>query len=57
MKSIIQEAGFGKHFSAHSIRGAASTAVHMEEMPISDVMNIVDWTSDNELSITGQLSK
>ena len=47
MKVIIQESGVGKHFTAHSIRGAASTAAVMKGMTISDVLRIADWSSDN----------
>ena len=46
IKSAIQEAGVGEQFSAHSIRGAVSTAAHMRGMSMSDVLNVADWTSD-----------
>ena len=47
MKVLIQEAGVGEQFSAHSIRGAASTAAVMKGMSISEVLRIADWSSDN----------
>ena len=47
MKTIIHEAGIGELFSAHSIRRAAATAVHMKGMAVSDIMKIADWSSDN----------
>ena len=47
MKALIQEAGVGQQFSAHSIRGAASTAAVMKGMSISEVLHIADWSSDN----------
>ena len=47
IKSVIQEAGVGEQFRAHSIRGAVSTAAHMRGMSISDALNVADWTSDN----------
>ena len=47
MKILIQEAGVGEQFSSHSIRGAASTAAVMKGMPISEVIHIADWSSDN----------
>ena len=49
MKLLIQEAGVGEQFSAHSIRGAASTAAVMKGMSISEVLRIADWSSDNVL--------
>ena len=42
----MEEAGVGEQISAHSIRGAVSTAAHMRGMSISDVLNVADWTSD-----------
>ena len=36
MKILIQESGVGKHFTAHSIRGAASTAAALKGMTISE---------------------
>ena len=56
MKSIIQEAGVGAQYGAHSIRSAASTAAYMKGMSISDVLSIADWTSDN-VFITDPLSR
>ena len=47
MKVLIQQAGVGQEFSAHSIRGAASTAAMMKGMSISEVLRIADWSSDN----------
>ena len=44
---LIQEAGVGLEFSAHSIRGAASTAAVMKGLSISEVLRIADWSSDN----------
>ena len=35
MKTTIHEAGIGELFSAHSVRGAAATAVHMKGMAVS----------------------
>ena len=47
MKVLIQQAGVGQEFSAHSIRGAASTAAVMKGMSISEVLCIADWSSDS----------
>ena len=47
MKLLIREAGVGEQFSAHSIRGAASTAAVMKGMSISEVLRIADLSSDN----------
>ena len=47
MKVLIQEAGVGEQFSAHSIWGAASTAAVMKGMSISEALCIADWSSDN----------
>ena len=44
---IIQKSGVGKHFTAHPIRGASSTAAVMKGMTISEVLRIADWSSDN----------
>ena len=57
MKSIVQEAGVGAQYGAHSIGSAASTAAYMKGMLISDILSIADWTSDNVFIITDPLSR
>ena len=47
IKVLIQESGVGSNFSAHAIRGAASTAAVMKGMTISEFLRIADWSSDN----------
>ena len=46
IKTLIHEAGIDGQFSAHSIRGAATTAAVMQGMSVGDIMKVADWASD-----------
>ena len=47
VKTVIQEAGVGTQYGAHSTRSAAATAAHMKGMSMRDIMDIADWSSDS----------
>ena len=42
------EAGF-QDFKAHSTKGASVPAAYSQGMSVADIINIVDWSSDNTL--------
>ena len=47
LKSSIKDAGMDEHFTAHSTRSAATTAVTLSGMSTQDIINQGNWSKDD----------
>ena len=46
-RTLIQEAGVTGGYTAHSVRGAATSAAFLKGMSVLDIIKVADWSSDN----------
>ena len=47
LRTLIQEAGVTGGYTAHSVRGAATSAAFLKGMSVLDIIKVADWSSDN----------
>lgn len=45
LKSTLKVVGLGEHFSAHSVRSAASTAAAMSDVSTKEIMSRAGWSN------------